>query len=62
MLTFEEERVAAHRLAGFGGEIAVISPLTVRTELIATARELLARYVGTRKRFGDCSADRPPRV
>jgi predicted DNA-binding transcriptional regulator YafY len=47
-LTFEEERVAAHRLAGFGGEIAVISPLTVRTELIATARELLARYAGTR--------------
>ena len=26
VLTFEEERVAAHRLAGFGGEIAVISP------------------------------------
>jgi predicted DNA-binding transcriptional regulator YafY len=48
VLTFEEERVAAHRLAGFGGEIAVISPQTVRTELIATARELLARYAGTR--------------
>jgi predicted DNA-binding transcriptional regulator YafY len=48
VLTFEEERVAAHRLAGFGGEIAVISPLTVRTELIASARELLARYAGTR--------------
>jgi predicted DNA-binding transcriptional regulator YafY len=48
VLTFEEERVAAHRLAGFGGEIAVISPETVRTELIATARELLARYAGTR--------------
>jgi predicted DNA-binding transcriptional regulator YafY len=48
VLTFEEERVAAHRLAGFGGEIAVISPQTVRTELIATARELLARNAGTR--------------
>ena len=48
VLTFEEERVAAHRLAGFGGEVAVISPETVRTELIATARELLARYAGTR--------------
>jgi predicted DNA-binding transcriptional regulator YafY len=48
VLTFEEERVAAHRLAGFGGEIAVISPETVRTELIATARELLARYAGPR--------------
>jgi predicted DNA-binding transcriptional regulator YafY len=43
-LTFEEERVAAHRLAGFGGEVAVISPDVVRAELIATARELLARY------------------
>jgi predicted DNA-binding transcriptional regulator YafY len=44
VLTFEEERVAAHRLAGFGGEVAVISPAAVRAELIATARELLARY------------------
>ena len=43
-LTFEEERVAAHRLAGFGGEVAVISPDVVRAELISTARELLARY------------------
>ena len=44
VLTFEEERVAAHRLAGFGGEVAVISPDVVRSELISTARELLARY------------------
>ena len=44
VLTFEEERVAAHRLAGFGGEVEVISPETVRAELIATGRELLARY------------------
>jgi predicted DNA-binding transcriptional regulator YafY len=44
VLTFEEERVAAHRLAGFGGEVAVISPGAVRTELITTARGLLARY------------------
>jgi predicted DNA-binding transcriptional regulator YafY len=44
VLTFEEERVAAHRLAGFGGEVAVISPDVVRAGLIATARELLARY------------------
>jgi predicted DNA-binding transcriptional regulator YafY len=44
VLTFEEERVAAHRLAGFGGEVTVISPESVRTELIATAKELLARY------------------
>jgi predicted DNA-binding transcriptional regulator YafY len=44
VLTFEEERVATHRLAGFGGEVEVISPETVRAELIATGRELLARY------------------
>jgi predicted DNA-binding transcriptional regulator YafY len=44
VLTFEEERVAAHRLAGFGGQVEVISPETVRAELIATGRELLARY------------------
>jgi predicted DNA-binding transcriptional regulator YafY len=44
MLTFEEERVAAHRLAGFGGEVVVMSPETVRKEIIAAARELLARY------------------
>ena len=43
-LTFEEERAAAHRLAGFGGEVAVMAPETVRTMLVATARELLARY------------------
>jgi predicted DNA-binding transcriptional regulator YafY len=48
VLTFEEERVAAHRLAGFGGEIAVISPDAIRTELIASARGLLARYAGPR--------------
>jgi predicted DNA-binding transcriptional regulator YafY len=44
VLTFEEERAAAHRLAGFGGEVTVISPEAVRTELVATAKELLARY------------------
>ena len=44
VLTFEEERVAAHRLAGFGGQVTVISPEAVRAELIAAATELLARY------------------
>jgi predicted DNA-binding transcriptional regulator YafY len=44
VLTFEEERAAAHRLAGFGGQVAVISPDVVRAELITTATELLARY------------------
>jgi predicted DNA-binding transcriptional regulator YafY len=46
VLTFEEERVAVHRLAGFGGEVKVVSPAAVRAKLIATARELLARYRG----------------
>jgi predicted DNA-binding transcriptional regulator YafY len=43
-LSFEEEAVAAHRLAGFGGDLRVIEPDAVRDGVIATARELLARY------------------
>jgi len=43
-LTFEEERVAAHRLAGFGGEVEVLSPESVRAELSRLAKSLLARY------------------
>ena len=43
-LTFEHEIAAATRLAGFGGQVEVLSPASVRTRLIATARELLDRY------------------
>ena len=43
-LTFEHETAAATRLAGFGGQVEVLSPASVRTRLIATARELLDRY------------------
>ena len=43
-LTFEDGRAAAQRLAGFGGEIEILSPPEVRDRLIATARQLLARY------------------
>jgi len=43
-LTFEHEIAAASRLAGFGGQVEVLSPAAVRTRLIATARELLDRY------------------
>jgi predicted DNA-binding transcriptional regulator YafY len=45
-LTFEHEIAAATRLAGFGGQVEVLSPASVRTRLIATARELLERYPG----------------
>ena len=43
-LTFEGERVAAHLLAGFGGEVEVVSPESVRNLLVETARCLLAAY------------------
>jgi predicted DNA-binding transcriptional regulator YafY len=44
IFTFEDERAATQRLAGFGGEIEVLSPPEVRDRLIATARQLLVRY------------------
>ena len=44
MLTFEHEAAAVHRLAGFGGQVEVLSPETVRERLVATARQLLERY------------------
>ena len=43
-LTFEHEQAAAHRLAGFGGQVEVLSPPAVRQEIVAAAREALARY------------------
>ena len=43
-LTFEHEIAAVTRLAGFGGQIEVLSPASVRTRLVATARELLKVY------------------
>lgn len=43
-LTFEHELAAVQRLAGFGGRVEVLSPASVRTRLVATARELLERY------------------
>jgi len=43
-LTFEHEAAAVQRLAGFGGEVEVLSPATVRDRLIATARHLLEHY------------------
>ena len=43
-LTFEHEAAAVHRLAGFGGQLEVLSPAPVRARLIATARQLLERH------------------
>jgi predicted DNA-binding transcriptional regulator YafY len=43
-LSFEHELAAAHRLAGFGGRVEVLSPSSVRERLLATAREILGRY------------------
>jgi predicted DNA-binding transcriptional regulator YafY len=43
-LWFEHEQAAAHRLAGFGGEVEVLSPPSVSERLRTTAREILDRY------------------
>jgi predicted DNA-binding transcriptional regulator YafY len=44
MLSFEHETAAAHRLAGFGGQVEVLSPTVVRTRLVETALHILRRY------------------
>jgi predicted DNA-binding transcriptional regulator YafY len=47
-LTFEHELAAAHRLAGFGGHLEVLTPPAVRHRIVETARHILERYqVGT---------------
>jgi predicted DNA-binding transcriptional regulator YafY len=43
-LTFEHERAAVHRLAGFGDQVEVLDPPSVRARLLATACEILGRY------------------
>jgi predicted DNA-binding transcriptional regulator YafY len=43
-LSFEHERAAVHRLAGFGDQVEVLDPPAVRSALLATAREILGRY------------------
>jgi len=45
-LPFEHELAAAHRLAGFGDQVEVLDPPSVRARLLTIARELLARYAG----------------
>jgi predicted DNA-binding transcriptional regulator YafY len=43
-LSFEHELAAAHRLAGFGGRVEVLSPSSVRDALLAAAHGILGRY------------------
>ena len=43
-LSFEHERAAVHRLAGFGDQVEILDPPSVRAELLATARAILGRY------------------
>jgi predicted DNA-binding transcriptional regulator YafY len=43
-LTFEHEVAAAQRLAGFGGQLEVLSPSTVRSRLVEIAHRILQRY------------------
>lgn len=43
-LSFEHEKAAAHRLAGFGAQVEVLSPPAVRDHLLATAQGILSRY------------------
>jgi predicted DNA-binding transcriptional regulator YafY len=46
MLSFEHELAAVQRLAGFGGEVEVLTPLAVRERLVAAARAIISRYQG----------------
>jgi predicted DNA-binding transcriptional regulator YafY len=43
-LSFEHEVAAAYRLAGFGDQVEVLSPLPVRDRLTRTAEQILSRY------------------
>ena len=43
-LSFEHERAAVHRLAGFGDQVEILDPPSVRAELLTTARQILGRY------------------
>jgi predicted DNA-binding transcriptional regulator YafY len=43
-LTFEHEKAAVHRLAGFGDQVEVLVPAAVREQIVAAARGILNRY------------------
>lgn len=44
VLTFEHERAAVYRLAGFGPLVKVLSPAFVRNEIVKIAKAILASY------------------
>jgi len=52
-LSFEHELAAAHRLAGFGAEVEVVSPPAVRDHLTAAALGILSRYGAPAERVCD---------
>jgi len=43
-LSFEHERAAVHRLAGFGDQVEVLTPASVRAMLVTAAEQILRRY------------------
>lgn len=53
ILSFEHEKAATHRLAGFGGQVEVLSPSAVREHLLAAAQGILSRY-------GMTNGEQPP--
>jgi len=57
-LSFEHELAAAHRLAGFGDQVEVLSPAPVRDRLIRTARQLLHRYAAAPRGAGSTGGGR----
>jgi predicted DNA-binding transcriptional regulator YafY len=46
-LSFEHDRAAVHRLAGFADQVEVLAPPSVRTGLVEGARQILRRYDAT---------------
>lgn len=44
VLTFEHEKAAVYRLAGFGPLVKVLSPAFVRNEIVKNAKEILRSY------------------
>jgi predicted DNA-binding transcriptional regulator YafY len=46
-LSFEHDRAAVHRLAGFADQVEVLAPRSVRAALVERARQILRRYDAT---------------